>query len=135
MKHTNRLLYTIPATACILLLFAGSCTKLDEKPYSTIVASQFLTRRGDVIRDFLRPFEHAYWSIQGNDLYAAGEDCTDELMTPNRRGDWQNGGYFQRMHYHTWTPNDYFADGAWTAFYQGAVLATNSLQDMESIAD
>ena len=56
-------------------------------------------------------------------------------MTPNRRGDWQNGGYFQRMHYHTWTPNDFFTDGAWSAFYQGAVLATNSLQDMEAIAD
>lgn len=119
----------------LVLLVAGSCTKLDEKVYDKVAVDQFLTRRDDVIRDFLRPFEHAYWSIQGNDIYAASEDCTDELATVNRQGDWQDGGYYQRMHYHTWTINDGFTSGAWTAFYQGIVLATNSLQDMEGIKD
>lgn len=114
---------------------AGSCTKLDEHVYDKVDASGFLTRRDDVIRDFLRPFEHGYWSIQGNDVYAAGEDCTDEIGTYNRQGDWQDGGYYQRMHYHTWTPTDNFTNGAWTNFYQGIVLATNSLQDMETITD
>jgi len=113
----------------------GSCTKLDEHVYDKVDASGFLTRRDDVIRDFLRPFEHGYWSIQGNDVYAAGEDCTDEIGTYNREGDWQDGGYYQRMHYHTWTPTDNFTNGAWTNFYQGIVLATNSLQDMETITD
>lgn len=114
---------------------AGSCTKLDEHVYDQVDASGFLTRRDDVIRDFLRPFEHGYWSIQGNDVYAAGEDCTDEIGTYNRQGDWQDGGYYQRMHYHTWNVNDGFTSGAWTNFYQGIVLSTNSLQDMESIKD
>lgn len=116
-------------------LLAGSCTKLDEHVYDKVDASGFLTRRDDVIRDFLRPFEHGYWSIQGNDLYAASEDCTDEMGTYNRQGDWQDGGYYQRMHYHTWNINDGFTSGAWTNFYQGIVLSTNSLQDMESIQD
>lgn len=116
-------------------LLTGSCTKLDEKVYDKVDASGFLTRRDDVIRDFLRPFEHGYWSIQGNDVYAAGEDCTDEIGTYNRQGDWQDGGYYQRMHYHTWTITDNFTSGAWNNFYQGIVLATNSLQDMESIKD
>lgn len=116
-------------------LFLGACTKLDETVYDKVDAGQFLTRRDDVIRDFLRPFEHAYWSIQGNDVYAVGENSTDEIGTYNRQGDWQDGGYYQRMHYHTWTTQDGFTSGAWTAFYQGIVLATNSLQDMESITD
>ncbi|HTI91122.1 MAG TPA: RagB/SusD family nutrient uptake outer membrane protein [Puia sp.] len=122
---------------CVVLAAAiiDGCTKLNEVPYSTIVASQFLTSRQAVIQDFIRSFEHGYWSIQGNDVFAAEEDPTDELMTPNRQGDWQNGGYFQRMHYHTWVPTDAFCDGAWIAFYQGASLATNSLQDMESITN
>lgn len=118
-----------------IIFISFGCTKLDEVPYSSITASQFLTTRSAVIEDFLRPFEHGYWSIQGNDIYAAEEDPSDELMTPNRQGDWQNGGYFQRMHYHTWVPTDGFCDGAWTAFYQGASLATNSLQDMETITN
>lgn len=116
-------------------LVSGSCTKLDEHVYDQVDQSEFLTRRSDVIRDFLRPFEHAYWSIQGNDIFAAGEDCTDEFATVNRQGDWQNGNYFQRMHYHTWTTQDYFTSGAWTAFYQGIVLSTNSLEDMQSISN
>ncbi|QEM10423.1 RagB/SusD family nutrient uptake outer membrane protein [Mucilaginibacter rubeus] len=116
-------------------LLTGSCTKLDEHVYDKVDAAGFLTRRDDVIRDFLRPFEHAYWSIQGNDVYAAGEDCTDEIGTYNRQGDWQDGGYYQRMHYHTWTITDNFTSGAWNNFYQGIVLATNSLTDMEGIKD
>src|SRR5689334_12414337 len=116
-------------------LIMGGCTKLDEHVYDRVDESQFLTRRDDVIRDFLRPFEHAYWSIQGNDIFAVNENSTDEIGTFNRQGDWQDGGYYQRMHYHTWTTQDNFTSGAWTAFYQGIVLATNSLQDMEGIAD
>jgi len=119
----------------VAVAFAGSCTKLDERVYDKVDAGSFLTRREDVIRDFLRPFEHGFWSIQGNDVYAVNEDSSDEMGTYNRQGDWQDGGYYQRMHYHTWTPNDGFTDGAWTNFYQGIVLATNSFQDMESITD
>jgi len=118
-----------------MLFTANSCTNLDETVYDRVDAENFLTRRDDVIRDFLRPFEHAYWSIQGNDYFSAVEDCTDEFATVNRQGDWQDGGYYQRMHYHTWTITDYFTSGVWTNFYQGIVLATNSLQDMEGIED
>ena len=118
----------------ILIAFAG-CTKLDEEVYDQVDAANFLTRRDDVIRDFLRPFEHAYWSIQGNDVFAVGENSSDEMGTYNRQGDWQDGGYYQRMHYHTWTAQDGFTNGAWRNFYQGIVLSTNSLQDMEGITD
>ena len=132
MKHHIKYFSSILLSS---LLISSSCTKLDEHVYDKVDAAGFLTRRDDVIRDFLRPFEHGYWSIQGNDLYAASEDCTDEIGTYNRQGDWQDGGYYQRMHYHTWTPNDNFTSGAWTNFYQGIVLSTNSIQDMESITD
>ena len=129
----NYKLFIICILSCFMVI--AGCTKLDEQVYDKVDAANFLTRRDDVIRDFLRPFEHAYWSIQGNDVYAVGENATDEIGTYNRQGDWQDGGYYQRMHYHTWTPQDGFTNGAWRNFYQGIVLATNSLQDMEGIAD
>lgn len=113
----------------------SGCTKLDETVYDRVDADGFLTRRDDVIRDFLRPFEHGYWSIQGNDYYAVIENSTDEIGTYNRQGDWQDGGYYQRMHYHTWTPQDGFTNGVWNSLFQGVVLSTNSLQDMEGITD
>ncbi|MBS7566760.1 RagB/SusD family nutrient uptake outer membrane protein [Mucilaginibacter sp. Bleaf8] len=125
-------------TAGMLVVFmalANSCTKLDEKVYDRVDENSFLRRRDDVIRDFLRPFEHAYWSIQGGDIFAVNEDSSDEFGTYSREGDWYDNGYYQRMHYHTWTTNDNFTSDAWRAFYQGIVLATNSLQDLEAIED
>ena len=60
--------------AALLLVMTCGCTKLNEVPYSSITASQFLTSRQAVIQDFIRSFEHGYWSIQGNDVFAAEED-------------------------------------------------------------
>lgn len=121
-----------------VLLFAAllsdSCTKLDENPYSSITESSFLQTKDDVVRDFLRPFEHGYWTIQGNgELFFLNEDASDELMTPSREGDWFDGGTYQRVHYHTWTSQDGFTSDAWNDLYQGVDLACNSLQDIEGI--
>lgn len=121
------------ATSCIILLLSSGCTKLDEKPYDRITSANFLQTRDDVIRDFLRSFEHGYWSIQGNGLFYAQELPTDELMTPNRDGDWFDGGVYQRLHYHTWTIQDGYTSGMWNALYQGISLATNSLEDIEAV--
>jgi hypothetical protein len=118
-----------------LLLLANSCTKLDEQLYDRITSSNFLQTKDDVTRDFLRAFEHSYWSIQGGSTFMLQENSSDECMTPNRQGDWYDGAQYQRVHYHTWTPNDGYTNDAWNAFYQGINLATNSMEDMQSITD
>ncbi len=120
---------------CLPLIFFFSCTKLDEQVYDRVTEDNFLQTREDVVRDFLRPFEHCYWSIQGNNLFTLQEDAADQIMTPNRQGDWFDGGQYQRLHYHTWTPNDGYTSDGWNALYQGVTLATNSLQDLEAITD
>ncbi len=118
-----------------LLLLAGSCTKLDETLYDRIVSANFLQTKSDVVRDFLRAFEHCYWSIQGGNTFMLQENASDECVTINRQGDWYDGAQFQRVHYHTWTPNDGYTNDAWSALYQGVNLATNSLEDLEAIDD
>ena len=132
MKKLN---YKRPFLFCVLTagLLMSACTKLDEKLYDRITSSNFLQKRDDVVRDFLRAFEHGYWSIQGNGLYYAQELPSDELMTPNRDGDWFDGGKYQRAHYHTWTIQDDYTSGMWTALYQGISLATNSLEDIQAV--
>ena len=97
-------------------LVAGSCTKLDEQLYDKITSANFLQTKNDVVRDFLRAFEHSYWSIQGGSTFMLQENSTDECMTPNRQGDWYDGGQYQRVHYHTWTPNDNYTNDDWNAF-------------------
>ncbi|HVI45123.1 MAG TPA: RagB/SusD family nutrient uptake outer membrane protein [Chitinophaga sp.] len=119
----------------LTLFITGSCTKLDEKLYDRITSENFLQTKADVIRDFLRPFEHAYWSIQGGSSFMLQENSSDELMTVNRQGDWYDGAQYQRVHYHTWTPNDGYTSDAWNALYQGITLSTNSLEDLQGIKD
>jgi hypothetical protein len=128
IKYTLGILST-----CMLLTTINSCKKLDETLYDNINSENFLHTKDDVIRDFLRPFEHAYWSIQGGGLFYAQELPTDELMTPNREGDWFDGGVYQRAHYHTWTTNDGYTNDMWTGLFQGVSLATNSLEDIQAI--
>ena len=135
MIRNHSIKYIVKCAALIMLLLAGSCTKLDENLYDTITEDNFLQTKADVIRDFLRAFEHSYWSIQGGQTFMLQENSTDELMTINRQGDWYDGGQYQRVHYHTWTPNDGYTSDAWKAFYQGIDLATNSLEDLEAITD
>ncbi len=50
-----------------LVIVSNSCTDLDEKLYDRITSDSFIQTKDDVIRDFLRSFEHGYWSIQGAD--------------------------------------------------------------------
>lgn len=132
MKHRYKY-FSIILTICITLILSVGCTKLNEDPYDRITSANFLQTRDDVVRDFLRSFEHGYWSIQGNGLFYAQELPTDELMTPNRDGDWFDGGIYQRLHYHTWTTQDGYTSGMWNALYQGISLATNSLEDIEAV--
>lgn len=120
------------AMSCIIL-FSFGCTKLNENLYDRITSSNFLQTRDDVIRDFLRAFDHGYWSVQGGGLFYAQELPTDELMTPNRDGDWFDGGVYQRIHYHTWNTQDSFTTDMWNALFAGVSMATNSLQDIEAI--
>jgi len=129
-NYTGKILKS--ALFVVLLVVAG-CTKLDETLYDRITSENFLQTKNDVTRDFLRAFEHSYWSIQGNNLFAMQEDPGDQIMTANRQGDWFDGGQYQRLHYHTWTPNDGYTNGGWEALYQGVDLATNSLEDLQAI--
>ncbi len=119
--------------SCFILLFSIGCTKLDETLYDRITSANFLQTKDDVIRDFLRSFEHGYWTIQGGGLFFGQELPSDELMTPNREGDWFDGGLYQRAHYHTWTIQDGYTSNMWIALFQGISLATNSLEDIEAI--
>ncbi|MXV15772.1 RagB/SusD family nutrient uptake outer membrane protein [Hufsiella ginkgonis] len=128
MKYKNK---AVMAFAC--LLFFLSCTKLDETLYDRITSENFLQTKDDVIRTFLRPFEHGYWTIQGNGLFYAQELPGDQLMTPNRDGDWFDGGKYQRLHYHKWTIQDDYTSNMWNGLFQGVSLATNSLEDIQAI--
>ncbi|WP_311182619.1 RagB/SusD family nutrient uptake outer membrane protein [Hymenobacter volaticus] len=119
-------------TAALVLAGLSSCTDLDETLYDRTTADNFLQTKNDVYRVFLRTFEHGYNTIQGAP-YQLQELSADQLMTPNREGDWFDGGQYARAHYHTWTIQEGYINDTWTLLNQGIVLATNSLEDIQAL--
>ncbi len=113
-------------------LTLNSCTDLEETTYNKIISDNFYQTKDDVYRSFLRSFEHGYWTIQGTQ-YMLQENPADQIMTPNRQGDWYDGGIFIRLHNHTWTTQDGFCADAWKNLFIGISLANNSLEDIRAL--
>lgn len=116
-----------------LLIFTvgfNSCTDLEEKPYDKISYEAFYQTKDDVIRSFLRTYEHGYWSINSA-IYHMQENTADQLMTLTRENHWFDGGTYVREHYHTWTPEEGYLKEAWNALFVGITLANNSIEDIE----
>jgi starch-binding outer membrane protein, SusD/RagB family len=113
-------------------LTTNSCTNLEETTYDKIISNTFYQTKDDVYRSFLRSFEHGYWTIQGTQ-FVLQENTADQLMTPNRQGDWYDGGQYIRLHNHTWTTTDGFCNDAWKNLFIGISLANNSLEDIRAL--
>ena len=52
---------------------------------------------------------------------------TDEAMIPIRGGDWYDGGLWENMYQHKWSPNDLPLYNTWKYLYKVVVLANKSL--------
>ena len=128
-KHTFLSYITLGLLGASLL---GSCTDLDEELYDRVTSENFIQTKDDVYRTFLRSFEHGYWTVQGAQ-FVMQENTADQIMTPNREGDWFDGGIYIRAHNHTWTPQDSYLNDGWTNLYTGVVQATNSLEDIQAL--
>jgi starch-binding outer membrane protein, SusD/RagB family len=88
-----------------------SCTKLDVKPYSVILASDYKPTAGDIGPKYVGPMYLLLHAVTGSnqsgslgDCFQEQSFCTDEAITPTRGGDWYDGGHFQDLFKHRWTP-------------------------------
>ena len=89
---------TAAAIAAVAALSLGSCTDLDENLYDQVGSENYYNTKNDVIRAVFRPFEHAFWSIGSR--HVLNELTADQLITPTRDGWWNDGGKWERLHYH-----------------------------------
>ena len=120
------------ASAVLLAAVSSSCTNLDETVYDRITSTNFLQTKDDVYRDFLRTFDHGYYTVEGSP-YIMQELGADQLMTPTQEGDWFDGGQYQRAHYHTWTTQEGYVNDTYFLLYKGIDFATNSMEDIQAI--
>lgn len=107
----------------------GSCTDLEETLYDKVGSDNYYNTKMDVIRATFRPFEHAFWSIGSR--HVLNELTADQLITPTRDGWWYDSGKWERMHYHTWTVDDFAeAQTEWNGCFQGIMQCNLVIEDL-----
>src|SRR5882757_9961344 len=106
------LLRFFPVIACVVL-FASACTKVDVPVQTEITPDnflktdqQFVLAAGPVYTQFRGSYCQAYWQLQTL--------STDEAILPSRAGGWYDGGRYQLLHYHNWTPDLPQAADTWS---------------------
>ena len=60
-------------------------------------------------------------------IYDYNTLTTDEAMIPIRGGDWYDGGLWENMYQHKWSPNDLPLYNTWKYLYKVVVLSNKSL--------
>lgn len=106
------LLRFFPVIACVVL-FASACTKVDVPVQTEITPDnflktdqQFVLAAGPVYTQFRGSYCQSYWQLQTL--------STDEAILPSRAGGWYDGGRYQLLHYHSWTPDLPQAADTWS---------------------
>ena len=108
MKRLHKSFGILPA---ILLLSA--CTKIEVPVENQLTPATFPTTDAQ----FILAAGPAYIGLRGSYCLSYWEQqtlSTDEAILPSRAGGWYDGGRYQQMHYHNWTPDNPIVADTWT---------------------
>jgi hypothetical protein len=112
----------------------NSCEKqLKEDVYSEILDEDFTPTSGDVLAlvapvySIMRPMMagwQGYFDVQ--------EESADAIITPARPRGWYDGGTYQRMHRHLWTPVESQPVQLWNRSFNGINSANRVISQIET---
>lgn len=114
-------------------LFQLSCTKLDDKVYSEIVADQFNPSESDLIR--IAGAAYTPWrslAMDADGLTELQDVTSDQVVIAAKPWGWYDGGAWKRMHTHTWTAESGPVVSLWNKTYNGITNANKAIFQIES---
>jgi hypothetical protein len=119
MKKTYIFLSVLAA-----LLSFSACRKLDVPVESQYVKGNFPVTPNDysallgtMYSNLASNYAITYWRMQ--------ELSTDEAILPARDGNFDDGGQYRLMHYHTWTFDHPYVNGIWQWGFGGGIVNCN----------
>jgi hypothetical protein len=119
--------FIIFAAALLLVIIQPACTNLDEEVYSDLTADKFFSDPNNLIYAFGVGYTSLY-DLCGHKYGMQGSEVgTDELVVPQRGGDWLDGGEWHRFHRHTWRADDNYFNHWWTNCYANGISTCNRL--------
>ena len=122
--------------AAMSLAFVLGCTNLDEIYYSEISQNVYFKTKENVYAALARPYtkwrgthEFYPWMLQ--------EVVTDEFCVTQKGTDYESGGRYRHLHWHTWDPDH---DVIYTTYFQMgegisyALAMISELSDVDYVA-
>lgn len=102
--------FLILITGMLVFSITPSCTDLDEELYNEIRSDNFYKTQDEVIAA-LAP---VYGGLRGiMNTWVMNSHSTDHTLIPTRGRHWYDGGHWQRVHEHTWSPETPQINGIW----------------------
>lgn len=135
MKQHN--FYKNIAVLFIASIMVASCTNLDQHVYSVVPQSNFW-QTPEQIQAGIAPGYQALTAIPDGNVFSLNEVTSDEQIIPTRGGDWYDGGKWQALWLHIWTPTTTTINDAWNNLYNGVGrvnFALNSLDQLKQKPD
>jgi hypothetical protein len=120
MKNNNNLRILLGILSIYLV---SACTDLEFENEGGIIpegigeSTELLSSAYGQLREFAN--ERVIFGLSGH--------STDEMLGPTRGTDWFDGGVFQQMHLHTWTPDHLFIRTSWSDINRGVFRATQAI--------
>jgi hypothetical protein len=103
----------------LLMPLNQGCTNLDEQIFSELTAANFPTTEEEFISSLGAAYTSLYFLQNHNSIFSLQEVASDEMLIPQRGGDWFDGGQWHRVHRHTPQANEESINNGWTALYGG----------------
>ncbi len=107
-----------------------SCTNLDEELYGEVTPDNFFNSEEEILAALGAAYTQFgdYASSTPMNLQTNG---TDEMVTPTRGSDWDDGGNWRRIHLHSWTIEDGDMNGGWNWGFGGVNTANRLIYQFE----
>ena len=124
----------------LLSLLARSSCSLDENPKDQIPEEEAYADAGALYRNTVATlYNYIGGATDGQGLqgtcrgiYDLQTFGSDEAMIPTRGTDWYDGGIWQELYRHDWTPGHPMLGNAWSYLYKVITLCNRSLELLES---
>jgi hypothetical protein len=125
----------ISALGLGLMMSSTSCTEFKHDSWNSIVSSTFIVQSEDevgyLVGNAYVPWRRAMLLFDG--IVRTQQLTADSDLIPFRYGiGWDDGGLYQRLHFHTWTVQDNAPREAWNLTYGGINVCNRLLGDIES---
>lgn len=121
-------IYKVKTGLVIGIFLAGifSCTDLEEEVLDEATGQNLLTIEN--LDNIVAPSYGSLRNLFTRDyVWGLQTTSSDECMFPTRGSDWEDGGLWREMQYHSWTPFHGRIRSAWDQLMQGISRANSSM--------